>query len=205
MTYTPASRMGLIIYRFIFPALVVFSVLATSTCEASTCFRTGLPGKEDKHFTIAPLDPALPDGACGEQAGQAESRKSATQGVGKELKESEEEWKKEKVADLRTFTDQDNAKEFRLGLGEEFRVQLPENPTTGFLWTVLETSSPNIELERKEFSPPQDSGIVGAGGIRVLIFKATKPGRAALHLGLKRPWEKDGKCAGTYSLNLVVE
>ncbi|NVM20925.1 MAG: hypothetical protein HWN68_04010 [Desulfobacterales bacterium] len=47
--------------------------------EASPCFRTGVlpygsasqPGKEDKHFTIAPLDPALPDGACGEQAGQA--------------------------------------------------------------------------------------------------------------------------------------
>ena len=39
--------------------------------EASPCFRTGLPGKEDKHFTIAPLDPALPGGACGEQAGQS--------------------------------------------------------------------------------------------------------------------------------------
>ncbi|MEA3427910.1 MAG: hypothetical protein U9Q84_01545 [Thermodesulfobacteriota bacterium] len=32
--------------------------------------KAGLPGKEDKHFCIAPLDPALKDGACGEQAGQ---------------------------------------------------------------------------------------------------------------------------------------
>ncbi len=39
-------------------------------CEASPCFRTGLPGKEEKHFIIVPLDPALPGGACGKQAGQ---------------------------------------------------------------------------------------------------------------------------------------
>ena len=47
--------------------------------EASPLFRAGrLPGEEDGHFCIAPLDPALPDGgsACvsasrgGERAGQ---------------------------------------------------------------------------------------------------------------------------------------
>jgi len=38
--------------------------------EASQPSGAGLPGKEDCHFCIAPLDPALPDGACGEQAGQ---------------------------------------------------------------------------------------------------------------------------------------
>jgi hypothetical protein len=32
--------------------------------------RAYAPGKEDCHFCMAPLDPALPDGACGEQAGQ---------------------------------------------------------------------------------------------------------------------------------------
>jgi hypothetical protein len=32
--------------------------------------RAYAPGKEDCHFCIAPLDPAPPGGACGEQAGQ---------------------------------------------------------------------------------------------------------------------------------------
>jgi predicted secreted protein len=157
MTHTPAVRMCLHIHRFIFPALVVFIVLATNMC-------------------------------------QAESRKSTIPGG-----------EKEGGADLRTFTDQDSPKEFRLRLGEEFQVQLPENPTTGFLWTVLESSSPNIELEREEFLLSEDPRIVGAGGMRVVVFKAAKPGRAVLHLGLKRPWEKEGKCSGTYTLNLVVE
>ena len=47
-------------------------------CEASPRFRAGglpygsasQPGKEASHFYKAPLDPALPGGACGEQAGQ---------------------------------------------------------------------------------------------------------------------------------------
>jgi len=42
--------------------------------EASPPSRAGLPGKEDCHFCIAPLDPALPDGACAEQAGQAKKQ-----------------------------------------------------------------------------------------------------------------------------------
>jgi len=33
--------------------------------------RAYAPGKEDCHFCIAPLDPALSGGACGEQAGQS--------------------------------------------------------------------------------------------------------------------------------------
>jgi hypothetical protein len=37
--------------------------------EAFPCFRTGIPGKEENHFVIAPLDPALPGWACGERAG----------------------------------------------------------------------------------------------------------------------------------------
>jgi hypothetical protein len=47
--------------------------------EASPPFRAGLPGKEDEHSCIAPLDPALMDGGSalrqhcvsGERAGQA--------------------------------------------------------------------------------------------------------------------------------------
>jgi len=33
-------------------------------------FARGFPVRKKNIFYIAPLDPALPDGACGEQAGQ---------------------------------------------------------------------------------------------------------------------------------------
>ncbi|MBE9523085.1 MAG: protease inhibitor I42 family protein [Proteobacteria bacterium] len=135
----------------------------------------------------------------------AESLKG-NQPVGeRRLNEFEGVTQEEGGTDLRIFTRQDSGKEFRLPLGGEFQVHLSENPTTGYLWTILKSSSLNIELERKEFLPSEDPDIVGAAGVRVLVLKATKPGEAILHLGLKRPWEKEDKCTGTYSLKLVVE
>jgi len=44
-------------------------VIEPQKSEASPPFQAGLPGKEEKHFCIALLDPALPGGACGEHAG----------------------------------------------------------------------------------------------------------------------------------------
>jgi hypothetical protein len=49
---------------------VDFPTISNPASEASPPFQAGLPGKEEKHFCIAPLDPALPGGACGEHAGQ---------------------------------------------------------------------------------------------------------------------------------------
>lgn len=122
-----------------------------------------------------------------------------------QTKDSDEALEQQKKTGPRVFSEGNNGKEYVLSSGESFQVHLPENPTTGFLWTVLESSSPNLELEGKEFLPCKDRRMVGAGGTRVLIFKATSKGRAVLHLGLKRPWEKEGEFAGTYSLKLVVE
>jgi inhibitor of cysteine peptidase len=133
-------------------------------------------------------------------------RLNSNQPIGEEgLKAFEEVTEEKRGTNLRIFTSQDSGMEFKLSVGEAFQVHLPENPTTGYLWTILESSSPNIELERKEFLPAEAPGIVGAGGMRIFVFNTTKRGQAVLHLGLKRSWEKEGKCAETYSLKLVVE
>ena len=123
----------------------------------------------------------------------------------RKAEDSDEALEHEKKVDLRVFTSEDSGKEYNLSVGEEFQVRLWDNPATGYVWTILKSSSPNIELERKEFLPSKEPNVVGASGVRVLGLKATKPGEAILHLGLKRPWEKEDKCAGTYSLKLVVE
>jgi inhibitor of cysteine peptidase len=136
---------------------------------------------------------------------QAENHEKLISGSGKELKESDSENIKDKGNDLRTFTEQDDTKEFKLHVGEEFQVSLPENPTTGYIWVISEASSSNIELMQREFLASQDTGIVGSGGIRVFIFSVQKPGRANLSLELKRPWEKENKFVNTYSLTLMVE
>ena len=137
--------------------------------------------------------------------GQTDDYRDVMSITQREAENSDEALEHEKKVDLRVFTSEDSGKEYNLSVGEEFQVRLWDNPTTGYVWTILKSSSPNIELERKEFLPPKEPNVVGASGVRVLVLKATKPGEAILHLGLKRPWETEDKCDRTYSLKLVVE
>lgn len=121
------------------------------------------------------------------------------------LTEEHDQRNTEEKADVRIFTHEDCSKEFKIGIEEEFQVRLSENPTTGFLWTILDSSSPNIELVDKRFSRREDSPMIGAGGIRIFIFRSLKAGHAVLHLVLKRPWEKEDEYTDTCSLKFLIE
>ena len=107
---------------------------------------------------------------------------------------------------MQIFMHEHNGKEFGIGLGEEFVVELSENPTTGYIWTVSEYISPNISLiNSKFFLPREDPHMVGQAGSRIFVFKAIKSGTALLGLGLRRPWGKEDKYADTFSIKLSIE
>lgn len=107
---------------------------------------------------------------------------------------------------MQIFTHEHNGKEFKIALGERFKVELTENPTTGYLWTVSESISPNITLIDSKFSlPGEEPHMVGQVGLRIFIFKAIKPGTAILDLGLRRPWEKEDKYEDTFSIKLSIK
>jgi len=112
---------------------------------------------------------------------------------------------KKKGNDLLIYTYEDSGKELKIDQGKEFEVHLSENPTTGFLWAVLDPSPPNIQFMDKRFFRRDDSPVIGAGGVRIFIFKALKPGKSVLHFVLKRSWEKGDKHADTYLLRLLIE
>lgn len=64
-----------------------------------------------------------------------------------------------------------------LTLGEEFTIELPSNPTTGYRWVMLVNQSPKerwIELVKSEYVPDQPIRI-GRGGKEKLTFKAMRP------------------------------
>ena len=109
-----------------------------------------------------------------------------------------------KKDDLLIYTYGDSGKEFKIDQGKEFEIHLSENPTTGFLWTVLDLP-PNIKFIDKKFIHSDASSVVGAGGLRIFIFKALKPRKAKLRFLLKRSWEKEDKHADTYLLKLLIE
>jgi inhibitor of cysteine peptidase len=108
--------------------------------------------------------------------------------------------------DMLVITHKHHKHEFKIILGEKFKVELPENPSAGYLWIISQSTSPNITLINKEFIlPRKDHQMIGQAGLRVFMFEATETGSASLELILKRPWEKEDKFADKFSIKLSVE
>lgn len=72
-------------------------------------------------------------------------------------------------------------------MGDRVLVRMDENATTGYQWSVVETSD-HLDVESSEFSPP-GSRAPGAAGQRVVTIRTRHPGSAIVRLHLKRPWE----------------
>jgi len=71
-------------------------------------------------------------------------------------------------------------------VGEEVRLELDENPTTGFRWLV-ESECPEVEVA-SDFDAPSTSAL-GAGGRRTFKFRVRRPGRYEVTLNHRQPWE----------------
>jgi inhibitor of cysteine peptidase len=76
-----------------------------------------------------------------------------------------------------------------LGIGDSLRIELAENPSTGFLWYLLHQAGPCLEFESREYAPIERSG-VGAGGVRMFRFRAKESGHERLAFGLSQPWQR---------------
>jgi inhibitor of cysteine peptidase len=107
----------------------------------------------------------------------------------------------------RVITQKENGREVELMAGETFQVSLPENPTTGYRWTVYGSSATLVGLEKEEYDAPGEDParpMLGRGGTRVLTFKAAEPGAVELVLRLRRSWEKESEFAASFSVKLKI-
>ncbi len=75
-------------------------------------------------------------------------------------------------------------------VGDVLVVELPENATTGFVWTA--EAVPDELVELPDGAPPQGaSAQAGAARGRVLRFGAGRPGSGELLLRHARAWEDE--------------
>ena len=80
-----------------------------------------------------------------------------------------------------------NGQSFSAKSGDTLAITLPENPTTGYRWTVIQADSRLLKPASDDFS--QGGGAVGGGGARTFRFTAAGTGEASLSFALARSWE----------------
>lgn len=91
-----------------------------------------------------------------------------------------------------------------VGVGDEVVIRLPENATTGYVWSVHSVGD-GLTLVEDTMVPPSPAGGTppdrsrfpegiappGAGGERFVRVRATAPTRTEVVLRLARPWETE--------------
>ncbi len=79
-----------------------------------------------------------------------------------------------------------NGSSLTVSVGDDIRLDLTENPTTGFRWHPVGIDGTVLQLRADDFAP---GAAIGGGGGRRLRWAALRPGVTEVRLELKRAWE----------------
>jgi inhibitor of cysteine peptidase len=99
--------------------------------------------------------------------------------------------------------DVDSGTTVELAVGGTLVVDLEENATTGFSWSV-ETTPAMLKAAGDEQVAAGDTGVVGAAGRHIFTWEATAAGTGELRLQYARPWESV-QPAKVFSVTVVVK
>ena len=98
----------------------------------------------------------------------------------------------------------DHGSDFTIFQGEELTIRLPGNPTTGYVWGVLENDSALLK-QKGEPVFVADADRTGAGGRTTLLFVPCGIGATRLKLAYRRPWEKEALPIQVFEVVVTVK
>jgi inhibitor of cysteine peptidase len=98
------------------------------------------------------------------------------------------------------LTDQDCGRTVETAIGNIVTVRLKESPTTGYQWSV--DGALGLELARDHFDA---GGAIGASGVRIFDFRATRVGSYQLRLRKWREWEGEASTLERCDINIIVK
>lgn len=79
------------------------------------------------------------------------------------------------------FSEKDNGALAEVPLGSKVTIELPENPTTGYRWTIEGLDEVFLVPEGDAFLIGRQMGL-GAGGVRRFFFRAKGTGYTSVNL-----------------------
>ena len=101
-----------------------------------------------------------------------------------------------------TIVESDNGRTVDVRLGEEVRINLPENATTGYRWAIDRYDEEFIEALATE--PHYKANAIGSGGEVAFIFQGKKIGTGEIVLKHWRHWEGDSSITQRFRIRLNV-
>jgi inhibitor of cysteine peptidase len=100
------------------------------------------------------------------------------------------------------LTDVDATSTHDVGRGETIELRLPENPTTGYRWS-LDVEPPGASAVTGSRFETGGPGI-GAGGMRIFTIAINGLGAVKLQAKLWREWEGEGSTIQRHTFALQV-
>jgi inhibitor of cysteine peptidase len=98
----------------------------------------------------------------------------------------------------------DSGSNQKLAVGQELRVALDSNPTTGYMWSV-DGAIPEQLSQTGDSEFQETSAAIGAGGIETWSFKAKSAGEGRLKLKYWRSFEPTAAPAQTFDIGVTVK
>jgi predicted secreted protein len=95
-----------------------------------------------------------------------------------------------------------------MSVGDQVKVTLCSNPTTGFAWQEPEISNAGaVSLADKSLGAPVTGAVqvVGAAGTDYITLKATAKGTSTVILRYSQPWVGGTSGEWTYTLTVTVK
>ena len=82
-----------------------------------------------------------------------------------------------------------NGKKILTQKGDVIKVQLAENPTTGYLWKINSLDDKHLNFKEEEYEISGEA--VGAGGMKTFYLEVINKDISKLYFALGKPWEND--------------
>jgi inhibitor of cysteine peptidase len=103
------------------------------------------------------------------------------------------------------LTKEDDNQQLSVNVGDKIKVTLPENPTSGYLWSVTQIDTEVIIKMGEKFVEPKSRNKIGAGGKREFVFQALKLATTDIALACKRPWESEEEPSSTFKVTVLIK
>lgn len=87
-------------------------------------------------------------------------------------------------------------------VGDSLVLELPENPSSGYRWTLEGIDEPRVLVVDAGFRSASDQP--GAGGVATWTLQATAPGKTTVRLKRWRHWEGDSSIVERFAVTLDI-